>query len=53
MGGAQQIRARRVAHAALFGIVQGGMYADLRRESLERLDGNRLRWLCGRRSVGR
>ncbi len=30
---------RRTAtvHAALFGIVQGGMYCDLRRESLERL----------------
>ncbi len=37
MGGAQPVRARRQFRSALFGIVQGGMYSDLRRESLERL----------------
>ena len=38
---------------ALFGIVQGGMYEDLRDESLAALDGDRLRRLRDRRPVGR
>ena len=38
---------------ALFGIVQGGMYEDLRDESRAGLDGDRLRRLRDRRAVGR
>ena len=38
---------------ALFGIVQGGMYEDLRDESLAGLAGHRLRRLRDRRAVGR
>ena len=48
--------ARSIAHgdtpSALFGIVQGGMYAELRKRSLEGLERDRLRRLCHRRAVG-
>ena len=37
---------------ALFGIVQGGMYEDLRDESLDGLAEHRLRRLCHRRTFG-
>jgi queuine tRNA-ribosyltransferase len=49
-------RSRTNAHEgkpnALFGIVQGGMYEDLRDESLAGLDADRLRRLRHRRPVG-
>ena len=38
---------------AIFGIVQGGVYPDLRQRSAARLVDDRLRRLCGRRARGR
>ena len=52
LGRALEARATRATPNALFGIVQGGMYEDLRDESLAGLAAHRLRRLRDRRRVG-
>ena len=47
------LAARRRPEQAVFGIVQGGLDPDLRRESAARARGARLPGLCRRRALGR
>ena len=46
-------KAQTRSDLSLFGIVQGGMYADLRTESVEEIVGSRLSRVRDRRPVGR
>lgn len=41
---------KNVEEQALFGIIQGGFYEDLRKKSAERPNRVRFSWLCNRRN---